>query len=95
MIWETFLPCIFFGNKKPLSPIVGALSTIPSEKSGSGLLDLVMSVKENFLISQWRSAELIQAVMGKEKFPTPTTSWRSSKKGVMGRKTRLKQTKTH
>ena len=28
IIWETFLPCIFFGNRNSLSPIMGDLSTM-------------------------------------------------------------------
>ena len=30
---ETFLPLIFFGKTKPLSPIVGDLITVPVKKS--------------------------------------------------------------
>ena len=33
MLWETFLPHLFFGKTKYLSPIVGALSTMPFKKS--------------------------------------------------------------
>ena len=45
MTQETFLPSIFFGNIKSLSPIVGALSTEPVNKSGLGLLNPVTSAK--------------------------------------------------
>ena len=64
MIQETFLPCIFFGNTKTLSPIVGALSTMPVKKAGLGLLNPVTSEKEKYLSSQRGSAELIRAVTG-------------------------------
>ena len=53
MIRETFLPHLFFGKTKTLSPIVGALSTMPVKKSGLVLLG-----------SQQEGVELIQAVMG-------------------------------
>ena len=46
MIQETFLPRIFFGNMKTLSPIVGDLSTTPVNKSGLGLLNPVTSAWE-------------------------------------------------
>ena len=64
MIQETFLPCIFFGNTKTLSPIVGALSTMPVKKAGLGLLNPVTSEKEKYLSSQKGRAELIRAVIG-------------------------------
>ena len=64
MIREAFLPRIFFGKKKTLSHIVGALSTMPVKKSGLGILNIVMSAQEKYLISQRGSAELIRAVMG-------------------------------
>ena len=37
VLWETFLPCIFFLKIKTLPPIVGALSKFPIKKSGLGL----------------------------------------------------------
>ena len=64
VIQETFLPRIFFGKTKSLSPIVGDLSTVPVEKSGLGLLNPVTSAKEKYLSSQQGSTELIWAVMG-------------------------------
>ena len=64
MIWETFLPRLFFRNTKTLSPIVGALSTTPIKKAGLGLLNLVTSAQEKYLISQWWSAELVPDVTG-------------------------------
>ena len=45
MIWETFLPHIFSGKTKSLSPIVGSLSTILFKKSGLGLLNPMTSEK--------------------------------------------------
>ena len=64
MIRETFLRHIFFGKTKPLSPIVGYLSTTPSKKSVLGLLNPVTPAKEKYLSSQQGSTELIWAVMG-------------------------------
>ena len=52
MIWEIFLPCLFSGKTKLLSPIVGNLSTIPSKKSRLGLRNPVMSVNEKCRSSQ-------------------------------------------
>ena len=43
MIRETFLPRLFFGKTKTPSPVVGALSTMPVNKSGLRLLNPVTS----------------------------------------------------
>ena len=43
IIRETFLPRLFFGKKKTLSPIVGDLSTMLVKKYGLGLLNPVTS----------------------------------------------------
>ena len=43
MICKTFLPRIFFRKTKTLSPVVGALSTMPVKKSGLGLLNPLTS----------------------------------------------------
>ena len=64
MIRETFLPCIFFGKTKTLSPAVGDLSTMTAKKSGLGLLNLVTSYQEKYLSSTQGSAELVRAVTG-------------------------------
>ena len=52
MIRETFLPRLFSGKTKTLSPIVGALSTIPVNKFGLGLLNPVTSSQEKYLSSR-------------------------------------------
>ena len=52
IIWETFLPCLFFGKTKTLSPIVGNLSTMPIKMAGLGLLNPVTSEKDKYLSSQ-------------------------------------------
>ena len=52
MIWDTFLPRIFFGKTETLSPIVGALSKMLVEKSGLGFLNPVTSAQEKYLSSQ-------------------------------------------
>ena len=42
MICKTFLPHIFLGKTKTLSPGVGSLSTMPVKKARLGLLDTNM-----------------------------------------------------
>ena len=62
MIQEMFLPHLFFGKTRTLSPVVGALSTMPAKKAGLGLLNPVTSEKEKYLSYQRGSAELVWAV---------------------------------
>ena len=64
MIRETFFPRIFLGKTKTLSPVVGALSMMPVNKSGLGLLNTVTSAQENYLSSTRGSIELVQAMTG-------------------------------
>ena len=64
IIRETFLPCLFFGKTKTISPVVGALSTMPVKKAVLGLLNSVTSSQEEYLISTWGSVELVRAVTG-------------------------------
>ena len=64
IILETFLPRLFFGKTTTLSPVVGALSTMPVNKSGLGLLNPVTSSQYKYLSSLWGSAELARAVTG-------------------------------
>ena len=45
MIPETFFPRLLFGNMRTLSPVVGALSTMPVKKDGQGLLNTVASAQ--------------------------------------------------
>ena len=68
MIQDNFLPHLFFGNTKTLSPIVGALSTMLVMKYGMGLLNPVTSAQEKYLTYQRGSAELIWAVTGGGEF---------------------------
>ena len=65
MIREKLLPHIFFGKKKPLSPIVGAQSTMPSKKFGLVILNPATPEKDKYLSSQRASAELIWAMTGR------------------------------
>ena len=95
MIRETFLPHILFRKTKSLSPILGALSTIPAKKPGLGLLNTVPSEKYKYLSSQIAITELIQYVVEEEHNPMPTTFRRSSKKGVTVRKTGMMQMMPH
>ena len=44
-----FLPRLFFGKSKSLSPIVGTIRKIPVKKSGLGLLIPVTSAIEKYL----------------------------------------------
>ena len=64
VILETFLPRIFYGSTKILSPIVEALSTMPIKKSGLGLLNPVKPEQEKYSSPQRGSAELVWAVTG-------------------------------
>ena len=64
MLWETFLSIPFFINTKTLSPIIGALITIPVNKCVLVLLNPVTPSKEKHLSYQRRSAELIWDVTG-------------------------------
>ena len=64
MIRETFLPRLFLGKTKTLSPIVEALRTMPVKKYGIGILNLVMREQEIHLSSQRGSAELVHVMMG-------------------------------
>ena len=64
MVQETFLPRIFLGKKKHLSPIVGALITMPAKKPGSVLMNLVTSSKKEYPSSQKASVDMIWADMG-------------------------------
>ena len=75
MIWETFLPCLFFGNKKPLPPIVGDLSTMQIRMEGLGLLNPATPAKEKELITQRGSEKLIWAVMGGGKLSNANHLW--------------------
>ena len=68
MIQETLLPHLFFGNTKSLSPIVGAISTMPVKKFGLGLLNPVTPAQDKYLCSQRGSAELVWAVTGEGEF---------------------------
>ena len=60
LLWETFLPCIFFRKPKSLPPIAGILSMTPVNKSGLGLQNLVTSADEKYLSFQRASTELIR-----------------------------------
>ena len=68
IIWETFLPRLFFGTTKSLSPIVGSLSMVPVKKYLLELLNPVMSAKDKYLGLQQSSVEIIWAVMGVGEF---------------------------
>ena len=68
MIWETFLPRLFFVKTKSLSPTVGAPSKMTSKKYGLGLLNPVTSINDKYLGSHQSKTELIQAVMEESVF---------------------------
>ena len=68
IIWEIFLPCLFFGNTKTLYPVVGALSTMPFKKFGMGLLNPVTSSQEKYLSYHQGKAELFWDVTGGGEF---------------------------
>ena len=86
MLWETFLPRLFFAKSKYLSPIVGTLSKMPVKKSGLGLLNPLTSANEKYLISQRASTELIRYLTGEGKLSNSDHPWCSGKKGMTDRK---------
>ena len=69
------LPRLFFGKKKTLPPIVGALSTMPVKKYGLELLNPLTSAQEKYLISQRGSAELVRVVTGGGAFSDADHLW--------------------
>ena len=68
MIRETFLPRIFFGKTKNLSPVLGALSTMLVRKARLVLLNPVMSAQEKYLSYTRRSSELTRDVTRRGEF---------------------------
>ena len=68
MIWETFLPRLFFVKTKSLSPTVGAPSKTTSKKYGLGLLNPVTSINDKYLGSHQSKTELIRSVMEESMF---------------------------
>ena len=62
MIWEKNLPRLSEEKTKPLSSIVGSLSTMPVKKTGLGLLNPVKSAKEKYLSLQRTGVGIIRAV---------------------------------
>ena len=59
MIHDTFLPHLLFVKTKSLSPILGALSKVPVNKSGLDLLNPVTPANKKYLSLQHASIELI------------------------------------
>ena len=51
VLWETFLPRLFFGKSKTLQPILGALSAFLVNKYGLGPQNPVTSEKQKDTIS--------------------------------------------
>ena len=88
MIQETFLPRLFFGNTKTLSPIVGTLSTMTFKKSGMGILNPVTSAQDKYKISQRGSAELVRAVTGGGAFSNAFHLWTTIEEKRDGKKDR-------
>ena len=62
IIQETFLPRLFFGKTKTLSPIVGDISKVLVNKDILRLLNPVTSAQEKDLISTQGSVELVRAM---------------------------------
>ena len=94
MIRESFLPHLFFGNTKTLSPIVGTLSKMPIKVAGIGLLNPVMLTKEKYLSPQRGSAELISAVTGGGSFSNSGHLWTLRGEICDGKKDREAMNKT-
>ena len=64
VLWETYLPLIFFGKPKTLSPIVGALSKFPVKKSRMVQHNPVTSEKDKYASSLRAIGGLIGGVKG-------------------------------
>ena len=64
MICGTFFPCLFFGNSKTFSPVVGVLITMPARKARLGLLNTVMYEQEKYLSSTGEIKELTRSMTG-------------------------------
>ena len=62
MIRETFLPRLFYGKTKTLSPIVGILFTIPIKVAGLRFLNSVTLKKDKYISFHQESAELTRAI---------------------------------
>ena len=71
IIWGAFLPYLFFGKSKTLSPILGTLSTMPVSKAGLGLLSSMVSTNEKYLSLQCASTNMVQVVTGEGTFSNP------------------------
>ena len=88
MIQENFLPRLFFGNMKTLSPVVGALSMMAVKKAVLRLLNPVTSAQDKYLRSTWGSSELVRAVIGGGAFPNANHLRTLSEKRRDGKKYR-------
>ena len=81
------LPCLFFGNIKPLSPLIRVLHMILVKKYGLGLLNKVASMNNKYPSSHQASTELIWAVTGEGNSITLIAYWHSGKKVTIDRHT--------
>ena len=72
MIWETFLPLLFFVKSETLSTIVGTLSTMLVKKSGLKLLNPLTSANYNYLSLQRARTDLNRYVKKEGAFSNAT-----------------------
>ena len=63
ILWETFLPRLFFGKSKSISPLMGTLSTIPAKKISLGLQEPSTPPNKKYLSLLCTSSNLIGAVI--------------------------------
>ena len=70
ILWETCLPCLFFGKLISLPPIAGTLSTMLVNKTGIGIQYPVTSANNKYPIFLRASCELIKAVIVEREFYT-------------------------
>ena len=78
VLLENFLPYLFFGNLKTLTPVVGSISTLPVNKASMGLQNPVKSESDKYIRLQCARYELIGAVTGEREFQ-PLTNFRRLK----------------
>ena len=62
VLWENFLPCLFFGISKIPPPVAGDLSMFPVKKSGLVIQNPVTSAAEKYTSSLRVSYRLISTV---------------------------------
>ena len=93
LIQEIFLPHHFFGKYKSLPSIVRNFCTLPINKFGLVLQNLVISAKNKFLSLQRAIMELIRVLRGEKSFQPLINFRQLNRKIVMEEKTGMMSTR--